>query len=107
MICDTPLNRIGNSVSHLTGRTSSSDENLLSATISMVDGLTKTEIYQRLATLLQQDHGMTTFSIYELNNQKQQIIPILVDGQMGTDCRWSGRGPVSGQGHRQQPRGAL
>ncbi len=99
---DDGLNRIGNSVSQLTGRISSPDDNLLSATISMVDGLTKaahfkqaieedetkTEIYQRLAALLQQDHGITTFSIYELNNQKHQIIPILVDGQMGADCRW-------------------
>lgn len=99
---DDGLNRIGNSVARLTGRTSSPDENLLSATIAMVDGLTKaahfkqaieedetkTEIYQRLAALLQQDHGVTTFSIYELNNQKHQIIPILVDGQMGADCHW-------------------
>ncbi len=99
---DDGLNRIGHSVSRLTGRTSSPDDNLLSATISMVDGLTKaahfkqaieedetkTEIYQRLATLLQQDHQITTFSIYELNNQKHQIIPILVDGQLGADCRW-------------------
>lgn len=38
------------------------------------------EIYQRLATLLQQDHRMTTFAIYELNHQKHPIIPILVDG---------------------------
>jgi diguanylate cyclase (GGDEF)-like protein len=99
---DDGLNRIGNSVSRLTGRSSSPDENLLSATISMVDGLTKaahfkqaieedetrTEIYQRLATLLQQDHHIQTFSIYELNNQKHQIIPILVDGKAGADCRW-------------------
>lgn len=99
---DDGLNRIGNSVSRLTGRSSSPDENLLSATISMVDGLTKaahfkqaieedetrTEIYQRLATLLQQDHRIQTFSIYELNNQKHQIIPILVDGKAGADCRW-------------------
>jgi len=99
---DDGLNRIGDSVSRLTGRTSSPNENLLSSTISMVDGLTKAahfkqaieedetkiEIYQRLATLLQQDHQITTFSIYELDNQKHQIMPILVDGQTGADCRW-------------------
>lgn len=99
---DDGLNRIGHSVSRLTGRVSSPDENLLSATISMVDGLTKAahfkqaieedetkvEIYQRLSTLLQQDHQIDTFSIYELNNQKHQMIPIVVDGQTGDDCRW-------------------
>ena len=99
---DDGLNRIGDSVSRLTGRTSSPNENLLNATISMVDGLTKAahfkqaieedeskiEIYQRLATLLQQDHQLTTFSIYELNSQRRQITPIVVDGQIGADCRW-------------------
>ncbi|MES2878391.1 MAG: diguanylate cyclase [Pseudomonadota bacterium] len=102
MFLDDGLNRIGNSVSRLTGRVSSPDENLLSATISMVDGLTKAahfkqaieedetkmEIYQRLSTMLQQDHQIATFSIYELNNQKHQMIPIVVDGQTGSDCRW-------------------
>lgn len=99
---DDGLNRIGDSVSRLTGRTASPDENLLSSTISMVDGLTraahfkqaieedesKIEIYQRLATLLQQDHNLTTFSIYELNSQRRQITPIVVDGETGAECRW-------------------
>ena len=99
---DDGLNRIGNSVSRLTGRVSSPNENLLSATISMVDGLTKAahfkqaieedetkmEIYQRLSAMLQQDHQVANFSIYELNNQKHQMIPIVVDGQTGSDCRW-------------------
>jgi len=99
---DDGLNRIGDSVSRLTGRVSSPDENLLSATISMVDGLTKAahfkqaieedetkmEIYQRLSGMLQQDHQIELFSIYELNNQKHQMVPIVVDGQVGNDCRW-------------------
>jgi len=99
---DDGLNRIGDSVSRLTGRVSSPDENLLSATISMVDGLTKAahfkqaieedetkmEIYQRLSGMLQQDHQIESFSIYELNNQKHQMVPIVVDGQVGSDCRW-------------------
>ncbi len=99
---DEGLNRIGNSVSRLTGRASTPDENLLSSTISMVDGLTKAahfkqaieedetkmEIYQRLATLLQHDHQIRNFSIYELNNQKHQILPLVVDGQTGGECQW-------------------
>lgn len=99
---DDGLNRIGNSVSRLTGRVSTPGENLLSSTIDMVDGLTKAahfkqaieedetkmEIYQRLSNMLQHDHHLKTFSIYELNNQKHQMIPIVVDGQVGNDCRW-------------------
>ncbi|TXT39996.1 MAG: response regulator [Comamonadaceae bacterium] len=99
---DDGLNRIGDSISRLTGRVSSPGENLLNSTIDMVDGLTKAahfkqaieedetkmEIYQRLSTMLQHDHQMESFSIYELNNQKHQMIPIVVDGQVGGDCRW-------------------
>lgn len=99
---DDGLNRIGSSVSRLTGRVSSPGENLLSSTIDMVDGLTKAahfkqaieedetkmEIYQRLSTMLQQEHQIESFSIYELNNQKHQMIPIVVDGQVGSDCHW-------------------
>lgn len=99
---DDGLNRIVNSVSGLTGRASSPDENLLTATISMVDGLTKAahfkqaieedenkiEIYQRLSLLLEQDHQISTFSVYELDSKKNQLIPIVVDGKSGADCRW-------------------
>lgn len=99
---DDGLNRIVSSVAGLTGRASSPDENLLTATISMVDGLTKAahfkqaieedenkaEIYQRLSLLLEQDHQLSTFSMYELDSNKNQLIPIVVDGKVGADCRW-------------------
>lgn len=99
---DDGLNRIVSSVAGLTGRASSPDENLLTATISMVDGLTKAahfkqaieedenkiEIYQRLSLLLEQDHQVSTFSVYELEDKKHQLIPIVVDGMSGADCRW-------------------
>ena len=99
---DDGLNRIVNSVAGLTGRASSPDENLLTATISMVDGLTKAahfkqaieedenkiEIYQRLSLLLAQDHQISTFSLYELESKKHQLIPIVVDGKSGAECRW-------------------
>ncbi|GAB4213266.1 MAG: GGDEF domain-containing protein [Rhodoferax sp.] len=99
---DDGLNRIGHSVSRLTGRTADADENLLVSTIAMVDGLTRAahfkqaieedetrlEIYQRLATLLQREHAVAQFSLYEVEPHKQQMIPILVDGQVGADCQW-------------------
>ncbi|GAB4406646.1 MAG: GGDEF domain-containing protein [Rhodoferax sp.] len=99
---DEGLNRIGQRVSGLTGRTPQSNENLLTATVDMVDGLTRAaqfkqaieedesrlEIYQRLASLLQRDHAVAQFSLYEVENQKQQMIPIMVDGQVESQCRW-------------------
>lgn len=99
---DNGLNRIGNNVVRLTGRTPAAGENLLAATIDMVEGLTraaqfkqaieedeaKVEIYQRLSSTLQQEFGVTEFSIYELNNTKNNMTPLVVDGQMDGNCRW-------------------
>jgi diguanylate cyclase (GGDEF)-like protein len=99
---DDGLNRIGKNVARLTGRTPSPDENLLTATIDMVDGLTKAahfkqaieedetkhEIYQRLSATLNTEFNLNEFSIYELNQQKHQMEPVIVDGQFGGECRW-------------------
>jgi diguanylate cyclase (GGDEF)-like protein len=99
---DDGLNRIGKNVARLTGRTPSPDENLLTATIDMVDGLTKAahfkqaieedetkhDIYQRLSATLNTEFNLNEFSIYELNQQKHQMEPVIVDGQFGGECRW-------------------
>ena len=99
---DDGLNRIGKNVARLTGRTPSPDENLLTATIDMVDGLTKAahfkqaieedetkdEIYQRLSATLGSEFNLKEFSIYELNHHKHQMEPVIVDGQFGGECRW-------------------
>jgi len=99
---DDGLNRIGKNVARLTGRTPAPDENLLTATIDMVEGLTKAarfkqaieedetknEIYQRLATTLGSEFRLAEFSIYELNHHKHQMEPVIVDGLFGGDCRW-------------------
>ena len=99
---DTGLNRIGNNVAALTNRTPQPGENLLTATIDAVDILTKaahfkqaieedetkTEIYQRLASVLTKEYGVEEFSIYESAQTKNQIVPIIVDGEQTSSCRY-------------------
>lgn len=99
---DSGLNRIGDSVARLTNRTPNPDENLLNATIDMVDGLsraarfkqaieedeTKAEIHQRMARMLGEEFDIKTFSLYEIVPNKNQMTPLFVDGEADTSCRW-------------------
>jgi diguanylate cyclase (GGDEF)-like protein len=39
-----------------------------------------TEVYQRIATLLKETFGLTSFTIYEINNSKNHIIPVVIEG---------------------------
>ncbi len=99
---DDGLNRIGSNVARLTERTPAPGENLLTATIEMVEGLTKaahfkqaieedeskSEIYQRLAGTLKNEFSLSEFSLYEISSNKKQIRTIMVDGQAADTCRW-------------------
>ena len=99
---DGGLNHIGNNVATLTNQVPQPGENLLTATIDAVDILTKaahfkqaieedetrTEIYQRLALVLKNEYGVDEFSIYETVPGKNQIIPMVVDGEASENCRW-------------------
>ncbi len=99
---DDGLNRIGANVARLTNRTPSPDENQLTATIDMVEGLTKAahfkqaieedetkvEIHQRLAKALETEFGVREYSIYEMVANKNQMTPLFVDGQADDSCRW-------------------
>jgi diguanylate cyclase (GGDEF)-like protein len=99
---DDGLNRIGTNVARLTERTPAPGENLLTATIDMVDGLTKAahfkqaieedevknEIYQRLSVALQDEFKLREFSLYEISSNKKQMKAIMVDGQVADTCRW-------------------
>ncbi|MFN3076551.1 MAG: diguanylate cyclase [Alphaproteobacteria bacterium] len=99
---DDGLNRINGNVSHLTNRTPSPGENLLEATISMIDGLTraahfkqaieedetKDEIQGRLVRTLSEEFSVYSFSFYEVVSGRNQMVPLSVDGKMGADCRW-------------------
>ena len=99
---DTGLNRIGSQVAMLTGRKPKPDENLLTATIDMVEGLTKAshfkqaieedeakvEIYQRLSTTLQDEFSLGEFSIYEVSHNKNEMSTVIIDGNLAAPCRW-------------------
>jgi diguanylate cyclase (GGDEF)-like protein len=99
---DNGLNRIGANVARLTNRVPKPDENQLDATIDMVDGLTraahfkqaieedetKAEIHQRLSTALATEFGITEFSLYETVPNKNQMVPLYVDGHVEASCRW-------------------
>ena len=99
---DDGLNRIGSNVARLTQRTPAPDENLLTATIDMVDSLTraahfkqaieedetKVEIYQRLSVTLEKEFGLKEYSLYEVGHDTKHIQPILVDGALTSTCRW-------------------
>jgi diguanylate cyclase (GGDEF)-like protein len=99
---DDGLNRIGTNVARLTDRIPAPGENLLTATIDMVDGLTKaahfkqaieedevkSEIYQRLSVALQEEFKLNEFSLYEISSNKKQMKTIMVDGQTADTCRW-------------------
>ncbi|CDK97383.1 putative GGDEF: diguanylate cyclase (GGDEF) domain [Magnetospirillum gryphiswaldense MSR-1 v2] len=99
---DQGLTRIGANVARLTSRTPSPDENQLSATIDMVEGLTraahfkqaieedetKAEIHTRLVRALEGEFGIREFSIYEMQANKNHMTPLYVDGQPQASCRW-------------------
>lgn len=99
---DDGLNRIGSNVARLTDRTPAPDENQLTATIDMVESLTraahfkqaieedevKIEIYRRLSIALQQEFKQKEFSLYEVSSNKKQMKTIMVDGEIADTCRW-------------------
>ena len=99
---DDGLNRIGSNVASLTKRTPAPGENLLTATISMVESLTKAayfkqaieedesknEIYERLSRTLKNEFLLHEFSLYEVGNNKKQMSSIMVDGEHSETCRW-------------------
>lgn len=99
---DNGLNRIGLNVARLTERTPAPGENLLTATIDMVESLSRAahfkqaieedesqaEIYQRLARTLNGEFQRQEFTLYEVSGNKKQMKAILVDGETADTCRW-------------------
>lgn len=49
---------------------------------------TKLDIYLRLAEMLRNKYDFSHFSIYEVAASKNRMTPILVDGEVGAQCRW-------------------
>lgn len=99
---DEGLERIGTSVARLIGRKATAGENQLQATIEMVDILarashfkqaieedeTRSEIHARLTQVLQNDFMLGEFSLYEVVEGRNQMQPLIVDGQHADECRW-------------------
>jgi len=99
---DQGLGRIGDSIARLIDRKPAPGENQLQASIEMVDMLvqaahfkqaieedeTRAEINARLARVLKEDFFINEFSIYEVVEGKNQMLPLVVDGQAGAECRW-------------------
>ncbi|MBF0333610.1 MAG: diguanylate cyclase [Alphaproteobacteria bacterium] len=99
---DDGLSRIAGNVARLTNRLPTPGENQLNATIEMVDGLTraahfkqsieedetKLEIHQRLVRVLGDEFSVDEFSLYEMVANKNQMVPLYVDGQGEASCRW-------------------
>jgi diguanylate cyclase (GGDEF)-like protein len=89
-------------VGQLLGHQSRDGRNQLTLTTEMVDSLveasqfkqaieedqTKQEIYLRLIEMLQNKYFIKRFSIYEVLEGKNKIIPVNISGDIGADCRY-------------------
>ncbi|GHT97429.1 GGDEF domain-containing protein [Betaproteobacteria bacterium] len=101
---NTELNRIGDQVAQLTSKKPEPGENLLLATVDMVEQLTqishyklaieeddaKIDVYKRLISTLRHKFldPHTEYSFYEIPTDKSELRPILVNDSLGGPCRW-------------------
>jgi len=96
------LSTIGNNIAQLIKHAPPAGYNLLITTVEMVEGLikaahfkqaieedeTRAEIYQRLSDLMRNDFCFSYFSIYEVGSNNNQMTPVIVDSEVGGQCRW-------------------
>ena len=98
------LTRIGSLVEQLThhNQNHSKNTNLLNSTIEMVETLTeaahfkqaieedetKAEIYLRLSGSIENVFNIRHYSIYEVLEARNQMLPMSVDGEPQAACRW-------------------
>jgi diguanylate cyclase (GGDEF)-like protein len=96
------LGQISESVARLIERKPVNGENQLKATVEMVEILvkashfkqaieedeTRAEIHGRLARILREEFMIDEFSFYEVENGKNLMAPLLVDGEPSGQCRW-------------------
>jgi diguanylate cyclase (GGDEF)-like protein len=96
------LTTMGNNVAQLIKYAPASGYNLLTTTVEMVEGLikaahfkqsieedeTRAEIYRRLSGLLRDDFSINSFTIYEVGSNNNQMTPVVVDAEIGGQCRW-------------------
>lgn len=96
------LGQISDSVARLIERKPVAGENQLKATAEMVEILVKAshfkqaieedetrgEIHGRLANILRDEFDINEYSLYEVEIGKNHMVPLLVDGVSGAQCRW-------------------
>ena len=96
------LNRISRFVAQLTNQPSTNRGDLLNSTIQMVESLTqaahfkqaieedetKAQIYTRISDSLENTFGVQRYSIYEVLPVRNQMLPMVVDGEPQSACRW-------------------
>ncbi|OOZ39045.1 diguanylate cyclase [Solemya pervernicosa gill symbiont] len=99
---DAGLGDIRDNVAQLIRCKPSGNENMLTNTTMMVDGLvaaaqfkqaieedeSKAEVYQRLVRVLQESFYLERFSIYEVAASKNRMYTVSVDSDESMDCRW-------------------
>ncbi|MGN7612441.1 diguanylate cyclase [Magnetococcales bacterium HHB-1] len=99
---DDSLREISRNVARLIRYGVEGNSNLLAATTEMVNWLvnvakfkqsieedsTRQEVYGRIARILQCEFSAQSFSIYEVDVQRNQMIPVIVDGEFDQPCRW-------------------
>ena len=101
---DNGLNKINDSVSQLIVRKQNTGENLLLATIDMVENMTqisqykiaieeddsKLSVYRRLISTINNRffQGQGEFSVYEISNDSSKLYPLPTDGVTDASCRW-------------------
>ena len=96
------LSRIGGLVAQLTNQPRANRGNLLNSTIEMVETLTqaahfkqaieedesKAQIYTRMSESIEHTFGVPRYSIYEVLRARNQMLPMVVDGEPQAGCRW-------------------
>ena len=96
------LSRIGGLVAQLTNQPRANRGNLLNSTIGMVETLTqaahfkqaieedesKSQIYRRMSDAIENTFGVQQYSIYEVQPVRNQMMPMVVDGEPQASCRW-------------------
>ena len=98
------LNKINDSISKLIVRKQGPGENLLLATIDMVENMTqisqykiaieeddsKLNVYRRLISTINNRffQGQGEFSVYEISNDSSKLYPLPTDGVTEAPCRW-------------------
>lgn len=96
------LTQIADQISKLIHYERRDDVDLLSETIRVVDELvdgaqfkqaieedeTKSEVYARLSEVMRDKFALEHFSIYEVDDAKHRMVPVVVDGEASSSNRW-------------------